>query len=262
LSEQTILISITSVGLILILSLAYFLRTQKSKNEKLVLEAEQQKANEQVYLLTLEQQAIIEEERVQERNRISEELHDGVLGRLFGTRVGLGFLDLNASDETEKQHESFLEELQEIEKEIRDVSHKLSNNFSADQINFSTLIQQLLKTNSATGNFKSQVSFDKDIEWKNISQLIKINTYRVVQESLQNIVKSAKAKNVILDFSIKKTTLVVCLKDDGVGFDIKKVKKGIGIKNMKSRIQKLKGTLEIESKKKAGTTISIEIPIE
>ena len=74
--------------------------------------------------------------------------------------------------------------------------------------------------------------------------------------------KSAKAKNVILDFSIKKTTLVVCLKDDGVGFDIKKVKKGIGIKNMKSRIQKLKGTLEIESKKKAGTTISIEIPIE
>ena len=262
LSEQTIIISITSVGLILILSLAYFLRTQKSKNEKLVLEAEQQKANEQVYLLTLEQQGIIEEERVQERNRISEELHDGVLGRLFGTRVGLGFLDFEATEETQKQHESFLEELQEIEKEIRDVSHKLSNNFSADQINFSTLIKQLLKTNSATGNFKHQVSFDEQIAWKNISQLIKINVYRVVQESLQNIVKSAHAKNVILDFSIEKTKLLVRIKDDGDGFDIKKAKKGIGIKNMKSRIQKLKGTLEIQSKMEQGTTILIQIPLE
>ncbi len=262
LSEQTILISITGIGLLLILSLAYFLRTQKSKNEKLVLEAEQQKANEQVYLLTLEQQAIIEEERVQERNRISEELHDGVLGRLFGTRVGLGFLDFEAPEETQKQHESFLEELQEIEKEIRDVSHKLSNNFSADQINFSTLIKQLLKTNSATGNFKHQISFDEDIAWKNINQLIKINIYRVVQESLQNIVKSAHAKNVILDFSIEESKLVLRIKDDGVGFDIKKAKKGIGIKNMKSRIQKLKGTLEIQSKMEQGTSILIQIPLE
>ena len=262
LSEQTILISITSVGLLLILSLAYFLRSQKSKNEKLMLEAEQQKANEQVYLLTLEQQAIIEEERVQERNRISEELHDGVLGRLFGTRVGLGFLDFEATDETQKQHEMFLEELQEIEKEIRDVSHKLNNNFSADQINFSTLIEQLLKTNSVTGNFKYDVSFEKNISWKDISQLIKINIYRVVQESLQNIVKSAHAKNVILDFSIQKAQLVVRIKDDGAGFEIKKAKKGIGIKNMKSRVQKLKGTLVIESKITQGTSILIEIPLE
>jgi len=262
LSEQTILISITSVGLLLILSLAYFLRSQKSKNEKLMLEAEQQKANEQVYLLTLEQQAIIEEERVQERNRISEELHDGVLGRLFGTRVGLGFLDFDATDETQKQHETFLEELQEIEKEIRDVSHKLNNNFSADQINFSTLIEQLLKTNSVTGSFKYDVSFESNISWKDISQLIKINIYRVVQESLQNIVKSAHAKNVILDFSIQKAQLVVRIKDDGAGFEIKKAKKGIGIKNMKSRVQKLKGTLVIESKITQGTSILIEIPLE
>ena len=175
LSQQTIMISITGVGLILILSLLYFLRIQKTKNEKLVLESEQQKANEQVYILTLEQQAKIEEERIQERNRISEELHDGVLGKLFGTRVGLGFLDLNATDETQKQHESFLEELQEIEKEIRDVSHKLSNNFNANQINFSTLINQLVKTSETTGRFKCQVSFDEQISWNNISQIIKIN---------------------------------------------------------------------------------------
>lgn len=262
LSQQTIIISITGVGLILVLSLLYFLRIQKSKNEKLLLETEQQKANEQVYLLTLEQQAIIEEERAQERNRISEELHDGVLGRLFGTRVGLGFLDLNASDETEKQHESFLEELQDIEKEIRDVSHKLNNNFKDAEVNFMTLIHQLFKTNSVIGNFEHEITTDKQISWNAINQIVKINVYRIVQEALQNINKYAKPKNVTLDISIEKENLIIHLKDDGNGFDIKKVTKGIGIKNMKSRVQKLKGTLEIQSELKQGTSICIKIPIE
>ncbi len=261
LSQQTIIISITSVGLILILALAYFLRVQKSKNEKLALEYEQQEANEQVYLLTLKQQAIIEEERVQERNRISEELHDGVLGRLFGTRVGLGFLDLESSKETQEQHEAFLEELQEIEKEIRDVSHKLNTNFNSDQVNFTTLIEQLLKTTSTTGNFEYKVAFAEAISWKNISQVIKVNVYRIVQESLQNIVKYAKAKNVILDFSFEKGKLELHIQDDGVGFDIKKAKKGIGIKNMKSRVQKLHGTMQISSEVKKVTSIAIKIPV-
>ena len=48
-------------------------------------ETAQQKATEEIYLLTLEQQAILEEKKVQERNRISQELHDGILGKLFGT---------------------------------------------------------------------------------------------------------------------------------------------------------------------------------
>ena len=115
----------------MILSLVYFLKVQRSKNEKLLLEAEQQKANEQVYLLTLKQQATLEEEKVQERNRISQELHDGILGRLFGTRMGLGFLDLQGDEKLQQQHQDFLNELQDIEKEIRDVSHKLNENFNS-----------------------------------------------------------------------------------------------------------------------------------
>lgn len=260
LNQQRIWILITSIGGILILSLLYFLRVQKVKNEKLSLEAEQQKANEEVYVLTLQQKAKLEEEKVKERNRISEELHDGILGKLFGTRFGLGFLPIKGDDDLLEKHQSFLNELQEIEKEIRDVSHKLSDNFDSSNINFTTIIEQLLKDKSTIGNFKYNFSFDENISWKGINEVTKANVYRIVQEALQNIIKHAKAKNVTLVFSNKNQNLIIDLKDDGVGFNVKKGKKGIGIKNIKSRVEKLNGTIQFLSETGKGTSLLITTP--
>ncbi|WP_299120318.1 tetratricopeptide repeat-containing sensor histidine kinase [uncultured Tenacibaculum sp.] len=260
LNQQRIWIIVTSIGGILILSLLYFLRVQKVKNEKLSLEAEQQKANEEVYVLTLQQQAKLEEEKVKERNRISEELHDGILGKLFGTRFGLGFLPLKGDEQTLEKHQSFLDELQEIEKEIRDVSHKLSDNFDSSNINFTSIIEQLLKDKSTIGNFNYKFSFDKNIVWKNINEITKANIYRIIQEALQNIIKHAKAKNVTLVFSNENQNLIINLKDDGIGFNPKKGKKGIGMKNIKSRVDKLNGTVQFLSEVGKGTALLISTP--
>ena len=76
---------------------------------------DQQKANEKIYLMTLKQQEKLENEKIKERNRISEELHDGVLGKLFGTRMNLGFLAIDGDKKTLKQHRFYLDELQTIE---------------------------------------------------------------------------------------------------------------------------------------------------
>jgi len=261
LTKQRVWIFSASIGLILILSLLYFIHVQKVKNEKLFLETEQQKANEQVYLLTLKQQATLEEEKTKERNRISQELHDGILGRLFGTRVGLGFLDLNADETTQEQHEAFLEELQDIEKEIREVSHKLNDNFASPDVNFTTIVTQLLESKSQIGDFQFHLNIDDTISWKSTDEIIKVNVYRIIQETLQNTIKHAKAKNVTLDFSFNEKELSVFIKDDGVGFNQKKSRKGIGLKNMKSRVEKLHGTLEINSAVNKGTQIHIKIPV-
>ncbi|KAF9658074.1 tetratricopeptide repeat protein [Tenacibaculum mesophilum] len=260
LSQQRVWIIVTSFAGLLVLSLLYFLRVQKVRNEKLKLEAEQQKANEEVYVLTLQQQAKLEEERVNERNRISAELHDGVLGKLFGTRVNLGFLAMQMKPETQEKHQAFLDELQEIEKEIRDVSHRLSDNFDSANINFTTILTQLLKDRSAIGNFTYQFDFDKTIPWNEINEVTKANVYRIIQEALQNIIKHAKAKNVTLDASFKREELIISLKDDGIGFNAEKKKKGIGIKNITARVQKLGGTLEFISKENQGTTLVIITP--
>ena len=260
LSQQRIWIIVTGFAGLLVLSLLYFLRVQRVRNEKLKLEAEQQKANEEVYVLTLQQQAKLEEERVNERNRISAELHDGVLGKLFGTRVNLGFLAMQMKPETQDKHQAFLDELQEIEKEIRDVSHRLSDNFDSSNINFTTILTQLLKDRSTIGNFSYQIDFDKTIPWSEISEITKANVYRIIQEALQNIIKHAKAKNITLDASFNKKKLIISLKDDGIGFNTEKKKKGIGIKNITARVQKLGGNLEFISKENQGTTLVIITP--
>ena len=261
LTQQRIWIFSASAALLLILSLLYFLKIQRAKNEKLFLETEQQKANEQVYLLTLKQQADLEEEKTRERNRISQELHDGILGRLFGTRVGLGFLELKTEKQIQEQHEAFLEELQDIEKEIRDVSHKLNDNFASANVNFVTIVKELLVAKSAIGGFQFRLDINQDIPWKTLDELVKVNIYRIIQETLQNTIKHAEAKNVILDFSIVEEDLLVTIQDDGVGFNPQKSKKGIGLKNMKSRIEKLHGSLEITSAVNKGIQIVIKIPL-
>jgi signal transduction histidine kinase len=260
LSEQRIWILISSIGGLLILSLLYFVRVQRVQNEKLSIEAEHQKANEEVYVLTLQQQAKLEEERIKERNRISEELHDGILGKLFGTRFGLGFLPLQGTDETLEKHQSLLNELQDIEKEIRDVSHKLSDNFNSTDINFTSIIKQLLEDKSIIGNFTHSIEFDPEIAWKDVNEVTKANIYRIIQEALQNIIKHAKAKHVSLKFGLSGNSLSISIQDDGVGFNVKKGKKGIGIKNINSRLEKLKGKITIKSELGVGTTLLINTP--
>lgn len=261
LSEQRIWLIITGFGALLILSLLYFLRIQRTKTEKLLLETEQQKANEQVYLLTIQQQTVLEEEKIKERNRISEELHDGILSRLFGTRVGLGFLEVKGDTAAREQQQSFLTELQEIEKDIRDVSHQLHSTFENVEVNFTNIVEQLLQDKSDQGGFAFQFEVDKNIAWKQISEIIKVNVYRIVQEALQNIVKHAAAKQVSVSFSLNNAILVCIIEDDGKGFIMTKRSSGIGIKNIRSRVKKMKGTLRFSPETGSGTSIHIHIPI-
>lgn len=261
LSLQKIQISIIALVLILILSLIYYIRIQRSKNKRILLETEQQKANEQVYILTLKQQTKLEEEKTKERNRISQELHDGILGKIFGIRINLGFLEIKGDDNTLKQHESFLDELQNIEREIRDVSHKLNANFNSSEIDFSSIIKQLLENKSRLGNFEYQLNIDESVAWSGINEIIKVNLYRVLQEALHNIIKYSKAKKIIFNFSVEKNNLIINVIDNGIGFDANKRKKGIGIKNMQSRVQKLKGVFKVQSETGKGTTIHFTIPI-
>ncbi|MFD2914790.1 ATP-binding protein [Psychroserpens luteus] len=261
LSQQKIWIIVTGFSLLSILGLLLFLKDQASKNEKLRLENEQQKANEQVYLLTLKQQEKLEKEKIKERNRISEELHDGILGKLFGTRVGLGFLNISGDNDTIKQHHAFLNELQIIEKEIREVSHKLNDNLDSTQLHFTTIIQQMLDKKSKIGGFEYELHLDEHIDWSIVNEVIRVNLYRILQEAIQNIIKHASAKYVIVAFKFEKKDLIMLIQDDGIGFNCKRKSKGIGMKNMKSRAEKINGELHIETTSDKGTKIEVQITL-
>ena len=263
LSQQKLWITSIAVSIILILVLFYFLRLQKIKNENLLLETAEQQSNEQVYLLTLNQQSKLEEEKVKERNRISEELHDGILGRLFGARIGLGFIKVDTEEKNNEKYQLFLDELQNIEKEIRKVSHQLSDNLDDSEVNFKSIIKQLILSKSEVGNFKYKSYFDENINWYDLDGIIKVNLYRVIQEAIQNIIKHAGAENISIRFNLSNnnSTLVLYVADDGVGFDLNKKRTGVGLKNIQSRVKKLNGTCLIVATLNQGTKIKIQIPI-
>lgn len=199
-----------------------------------------------------------EQERAKERQRISEELHDGVLGKLFGTRIGLGFLEVS-KEQDKRKYEDFLNKLQEIEKEIRTVSHKLSSNLNGTDINFYTLVDDLLKEKSDIGNFTYQLISDS-IEWDTINEVVQLNLYRILQETIQNIIKHAKAKHVIISLHQTDELILLTIEDNGIGFKKDSQKKGIGLKNIQSRIKKLKGTYTIHSELGKGALLSIKVP--
>ncbi|CAM1350601.1 sensor histidine kinase [Tenacibaculum halocynthiae] len=201
------------------------------------------------------------ETRYLERDRIAQELHDGVLSKLFGTRLSLGFLKLQGDIDELNKHQYLLNELQNVEKEIREVSHKLSHTISQSD-NFKLLIKELFEEKSKIGGFEYSVDISTEIDWKKIDEKGKINIHRILQEVIQNCIKHAKANTIKLKIVQEGGNMNIKIEDNGVGFDSEKENKGIGLKNINSRIKKLKGVIKVNSKLGEGTTIEIELPIK
>ncbi len=83
----------------------------------------------------------------------------------------------------------------------------------------------------------------------------------MIQEAIQNIIKHAKADTIVISFSLKENVLEIKVKDNGMGFDANKNYKGIGLKNIASRVSKLRGSHQITSNLNKGTELNIHIPI-
>ena len=246
--------------LIITLILLYIIISQRARNKQLKLIQQQQEANEEIYNLMLSQQDKIDEARTIEKRRISEELHDGILGRLFGTRLSLDSLNMVSTPEAIKTRENYIVELKNIEQEIRKVSHELNTDFVSGS-GFEDIIATLVETQTLAYGLEYSVNTDDDIIWEELLNKTKIHIYRIIQESLQNIYKHANATHVDISFKLKNNVICLLITDNGSGFDINKTRKGIGIKNMNSRVGEIGGEVKITSEKDVGTSILITIPI-
>ena len=249
-------------GSILILGMfLYIIKAQKAKNRELLYKQEQQKANEEIYNLMISQQNDVETIRVKEKKRVAQELHDGVLGRMFGVRMNLDSLNKIHDESASVQRNGYLAELKNIEQDIREISHDLNREKSELINNFVAIVDNLFEDQKKTFKTKLVSNIDSTIKWEKVSNAVKINLYRIIQESLQNINKYANANIVRVEFKKEKDNLFLQISDDGIGFNVNRAKKGIGLQNMFSRINECKGTFEIKSKIGEGTIITVTVPI-
>ncbi|TDW46082.1 signal transduction histidine kinase [Flavobacterium sp. 270] len=240
----------------------YVYKTQQAKNRELLFKQQQQIANEDIYNLMISQQNEIELTRIKEKRKVAQELHDGVLGRMFGIRISLDSLDKIEENLAAPKRKKYLDELKNIEEDIREISHDLNREKSELINNFVAILNKLFENQINTYSSKLITAFDSHIKWELVSNIVKINLYRIVQEALQNCNKYAEADIIRVEFKSEIDHLVLSISDDGVGFNTKRTKNGIGLHNIEYRALECKGTVTIKSAKGEGTLLVIKIPID
>jgi signal transduction histidine kinase len=240
----------------------YIIKAQKAKNRELLYKQQQQLTNEEIYNLMISQQNTIEVNRVKEKKRVAQELHDGVLGRMFGVRMNLDSLNRIHDEGAITQRISYLSELKNIEQDIREISHDLNREKSELINNFVAIVDNLFEEQRKTFPSKLVSTIDSRIKWELLKNSIKINLYRIIQESLQNINKYANASSIKIEIKKVEENLVLVISDNGIGFNTGTKKKGIGLENMHSRTNDCNGEFKLKSKKGEGTTITVKVPIE
>jgi len=249
------------VTIIILASLLFIVRAQRARTRELLFKQAQQKANEEIFNLMISQQSIIDESRYKEKKRLAQDLHDGVLGRMFGLRLNLDSLNSSTDPDAPQKRTELLNELKTIEQDIREISHDLNREKLVLINNFVSIVHNLLEEQKSSHEAEVTYNIDTSINWDKVGNAIKINMYRILQEGLQNINKYAGAKNIKVEISGDSENVFLKIQDDGIGFDVNKKSKGIGMQNMISRTNDCQGTIDISSKKGNGTSIEITIPI-
>ena len=258
--ERTIIFLISSL-IIIIGSSIFVFYIQRSKNRSLELQRDQKIADEKIYELLLLQSARKDEGKREERDRIARELHDNILTELYANRMNLMFYKYKTGIKGDEKFGKLTDNLMDVEKQIRNLSHELSNTYFDEHKEFGDLIQDLLHKLQLERTH--QLTVDDSVNWSQIASNIKMHSYRILQETIMNIQKHAEASFVFIKFSLNEEAneIEFIVEDDGKGFKDNK-KPGIGLKNIKSRVEDINGKICIDSKQGSGTKISIFIPIK
>jgi len=201
----------------------------------------------------------------EERKRLARELHDGV-GQTLLVIKNRTFLASQAPNlpgaVAEQLNEISTIAMRAIE-EVREISYALRP-FQLDWMGLTKAIQGLIAKVSLAGGFRVVADVDS-IDGPFLPEA-EINFYRIVQESLTNIVKHARAAVVEVRIKTVDRHLALSIKDDGCGFDLSCLPEnpasgGLGLIGISERARILGGQLAIHSQPGQGTHLSITIPL-
>lgn len=245
------------MGLVLLLALSLLIflfiifRKNKKINEQRINDIKQKEE------LSLTKAILDGEER--ERERIARDLHDGLGGMLAGVKIN--FSTWSSSHLNPEKDQEFYKILGQLDSSVSELRHVARNLMPESLLNFGleTAILDLCE-------FYKRKNLEIDFQAIDIDKAlplnIQLNIYRIVQELLANAVKHAEASSILLQCSQSGENFLITIEDNGKGFDknIEITTKSMGLRNLKNRVNYLKGKMEINSDDQ-GTAINIELNI-
>jgi len=207
-------------------------------------------------------QAIIATEE-SERQRIARDLHDSVSQTMSAAKINLSIIGSEISFTNEDQRKRFERAVDMVDdgfKEVRTISHNMMP-WALHKAGLAKVISQFIsnvENGTISYNFFSK-GFDEP--FNNQLELI---LYRVLQESVNNVIKHAAASRVDIALIKDENTVSLTIEDNGKGFDVNHpdFKAGMGLGNLRSRINFLNGKVEVDSQPGRGVLVSVYIPLK
>ena len=233
--------------------------SQLAQREKELQREKIQKLQQEQKIMALDY--ILEGEE-KERRRIAKDLHDSLGSLLTSAKIQLNqtFKDVSALTENIK-----LVKAQEIISDAADEVRRISHDMMPDalvNLGLQVAIEDLVQSIHHPEELKVSTYFF-DLDEGVLSDQQQLGLYRIVQELTQNVLKHAQASQLIIQLSQEEEMLQLLVEDDGVGFDpaVMEKEEGIGLKNIRSRVQYLGGSMTVDSKPGGPTLFQIDVPV-
>ncbi|ESU32105.1 hypothetical protein G3A_13290 [Bacillus sp. 17376] len=219
------------------------------------------KKKEEVRMMLLEKIIHVQED---ERKRIARELHDETSHSLSSMLVELKLLEEGDAQHKQRTIQKLRSLVRQTIEEVHHMAWQLRPSI-LDKFGLKVAIERYVE------EFRKTTNIDADLvingTFKSLNPGLETAIFRLVQESLTNITKYAKADNVSIIVLSSGQQVSVVIEDDGVGFDTQSVlgndpsKEHLGLLGMHERIALLNGTLHIESAIGEGTTVLAKVPL-
>ncbi len=235
-----------------LLSYSYYNRYQLK--QKAEMQAEIMRQQE------ISTRAVLEAEE-RERQRIAKDLHDGVGQTMSAAKMNLSAFENELHFNTPEQRlkfERIITLVDESCKEVRTVSHNMMPNALLK----SGLAAAIREFTDKIDHTVLKINLHNEGLHERMDTNFETVLYRVIQECVNNVIKHAKANHLDISLIKDKDGISATVEDNGKGFDTNdsRLFNGLGLKNIRTRVEYLKGTVEYNSKPGKGTLVAIHIP--
>ncbi|HEY0046593.1 MAG TPA: hypothetical protein VGB44_07780 [Flavobacterium sp.] len=258
--EQARVVAGSSIVAILTLLLITIIIRQALQQRQLVLAKRQIVANKDVYINIADQKMAIDQLRRAEESRIAAGLSTGIINRLRQTQKNLLILEEKTDHETIDRCQQYIDDLQNIEKEVRNVSHDLNHEMFSGNSSFNTILDQLTDSfqNKPAAIFKE---IEESVNWDVMESAVKMNLHIILQKLLKNISKYSVPRHIFVTITSKGGILQMIILEDGNGYSQKRAHGRADTKNIFERVTSRNGNIDIQTRVGKGTTIIVNLPL-
>ena len=199
------------------------------------------------------------EAQERERTRIARELHDDINQRLALLSVGLERLQEHPSEIRSRMKE-LRRQMVEVSNDVQSLAHDLHSS-NMEYLGVVAGMKSWCREFAERHNF--EIVFRSEVPG-HLPRELGVSVFRVLQEAMQNVVKHSGAKRADVHLRVSLGEIQLDIKDSGRGFDIEAAQRGngLGLISMRERVRLLNGTIAIDSKPMAGTTIRVRVPLD